>query len=589
MKPWFIGNTTIRNPYRLRDGLTALASSALNGNLVGKEREASFLDLLNENGIVDYKKGDKAFFGRKWRSTLWQLGFISLKLTRKRPGVPWPDFGVDRRLAEYARQIPEVSGRPYEVTPAGSRLIAAESPSQQQECFLRAVAAYRFPAIGDDEDSEDEAALGDEETLYFRPLMVVLQLLAQLKRERLEAWISREEMRSIAIFENSETNVQRSVALIGSYRLERKSAKDPVRFDVEYRRSAIGRHDDVVEADTLRDYADASVRHLLITGLFSRIGSAFGVAPEKQKVADELLKTAGETLDTTAYLRRLWNGAPLPTDSRTEAEEVIQSLASLLRSEGKAIEIRDTSAAPIEEVTLVRLELEDKYKNTREEEFAARQALEWENIVETLRALGTDRKRFPDPPAYLEWGLWRAFLAIDSLSTKPWDCRRFDVDRDFLPMHTAPGNGPDMIFEFDQFVLVVEVTFTASSRQEAAEGEPVRRHVAMEVMQREQSGKPVYGLFIANAIDSNTAETFSLGTWYKPDDTKLALRIVPLTLAQFCDTFEAAFSLCGRLEPAQIMQLLKDCLQHRAEDGPRWKVRIGEEVTAYLKTLQLPT
>src|SRR5581483_7767546 len=103
---------------------------------------------------------------------------------------------------------------------------------------------------------------------------------------------------------------------------------------------------------------------------------------------------------------------------------------------------------------------------------------------------------------------------------------------------------------------------TASSRQEGAEGEPVRRHVAMAV-ERETTGKPVFGLFIDNAIDSNTAETFRIGTWYRPDDSRLALRIVPLTLTQFCDIFAAAFQHHGRLEPAYLMQLLKDCLVHK--------------------------
>src|SRR5581483_2655151 len=149
------------------------------------------------------------------------------------------------------------------------------------------------------------------------------------------------------------------------------------------------------------------------------------------------------------------------------------------------------SSASIQDVTQIRLRLENEYRNVREEEYAKQQVHEWEDIVETMRKLAKNRRDFPDPPAYLEWVLWRAFLAINSLSNKPWDSRRFNVDRDFLPMHTAPGNGPDMIFEFDDFILVVEVTFTASSRQEGAEGEPVRRHVAMAV-ERETTGKPVF-------------------------------------------------------------------------------------------------
>lgn len=45
--------------------------------------------------------------------------------------------------------------------------------------------------------------------------------------------------------------------------------------------------------------------------------------------------------------------------------------------------------------------------------------------------------------------------------------------------------------------------------------------------------KPVYGMFIAVKIDTNTAETFRHGVWYARGDLKQRLDIVPLTLAQY--------------------------------------------------------
>ena len=41
--------------------------------------------------------------------------------------------------------------------------------------------------------------------------------------------------------------------------------------------------------------------------------------------------------------------------------------------------------------------------------------------------------------------------------------------------------------------------------------------------------KPVYGMFIAVRIDTNTAETFRHGIWYARGDVKQRLDIVPLT------------------------------------------------------------
>ncbi|MBI5409996.1 MAG: AlwI family type II restriction endonuclease [Nitrospirae bacterium] len=169
----------------------------------------------------------------------------------------------------------------------------------------------------------------------------------------------------------------------------------------------------------------------------------------------------------------------------------------------------------------------------------------------------------------------RTTLAIDSLTNKSYEARRFKVDQDFLPVSPAPGGGPDLIFEFEDFVVVVEVTLTESSRQEAAEGEPVRRHVAELAMQYE---KPVYGMFLANRIDSNTAETFRIGVWYNRDDTRMRLDIIPFTLAQFKVFFEAMFK-SRNVQVSAIRALLDACGTSRKDlHAPEWKVEIAQAV-----------
>jgi len=154
--------------------------------------------------------------------------------------------------------------------------------------------------------------------------------------------------------------------------------------------------------------------------------------------------------------------------------------------------------------------------------------------------------------------------------------RRFNIDQDFLPVSTAPGNGPDLIAEFVDCVVVIEVTLSENSRQEAMEGEPVRRHVADLMI---QYNKPVYGLFIANRIDSNTAETFRIGVWYTHDDERLNLHIVPFTLAQFSSLFRELFT-SGNVKPQAIVQLMSECEKFRHTcEAPQWKLRIEELVS----------
>lgn len=44
-------------------------------------------------------------------------------------------------------------------------------------------------------------------------------------------------------------------------------------------------------------------------------------------------------------------------------------------------------------------------------------------------------------PAYLEWILWRAFLAIDTLVNKPYEVRSFKIDQDFCLLVRLLGIG----------------------------------------------------------------------------------------------------------------------------------------------------
>lgn len=174
--------------------------------------------------------------------------------------------------------------------------------------------------------------------------------------------------------------------------------------------------------------------------------------------------------------------------------------------------------------------------------------------------------------------MWRAFLAIGSLVNEPWEARRFQIDHDYLPVHCAPGGGPDMIFEFSNTVVVVEVTLTRSSRQEAVEGEPVRRHVAKYVQQYEE--KEVFGLFLAVEVDSNTANTFRDGHWYLNDDQKISLSIVPMTLSDFSRFIESGTGRWSEM-PRLLKNMLVECRSRANEEAPDWKREINRIVTKY--------
>lgn len=149
------------------------------------------------------------------------------------------------------------------------------------------------------------------------------------------------------------------------------------------------------------------------------------------------------------------------------------------------------------------------------------------------------------------------------------------MDSDFLPVSAAGGGKGDLYCEFEDFTILTEVTMSTSSRQEAMEGEPVRRHVSDAVLKYD---KPVYGMFIAVRIDTNTAETFRHGIWYTKDDTKQRLDIVPLTLAQFQKYFVAMFE-ANKAAPEKLRDLIMKCeLRRDALEAPEWKLYIEETI-----------
>ena len=597
---WHISNTTVRTPYRLRTALVALETSHLHGNLLGKANEQAFADLLHDQGLVHSARrqssltADHSDLGRKWRVALAQLGFVTYHFTRRQ------HHSVDQKLKGLINGIPDLTGRPYEITPAGKLLLDAEEIISQQEIFLRALSAYRIPSILESRYKHKQ----------FSPLHFTLDVFQQLRIHDMEESISFEEMALFVQRSSADDGVDKVVDDIRTFRSTRESFDGPLRqfyyeayeeavlLDAPELANAPKNQDRVrkirTRANTLRDYADLNFRYLKATGLFKSRRRGITVAPERTEVVQGLTAEPLAVLDDSSYLHQLWQGATLPTDDRQTAVTVIRSLEQTIQQKGAELEVIEDASLDDKQLQIARHQLEAQLKNLNEEEFADQQAERAEEILRLLKLiLDNGRRSWADEdgisipsgemPAYFEWAIWRAFLAIDSLENKPWEARRFEIDQDMLPISHAPGYGPDMSFVFEEAIVVVEVTLTRSSRQEASEGEPVRRHVA-RYAENNTSDKTVFGLFIAPVVDTNTAHTFRSGDWYRSDDSKLNLHIVPMALADFRDLLRVI--LLNQKESAnQLRKLLMECRMEANQDAPRWKKAISELVQYKVESL----
>ena len=176
MRPWHLGNTTVRSPFRLRDGLVALSTSSLQGNLRGEEQERAFRRLLGEHGIVELGDDDTYSVGRKWRSALNKLGFLY-------PEVP-PASG-----------IPQSEIGPIDmITPNGWRLIRADTVPAMQECFLRALAAHYIPS----------ALERKFDFAVFSPLRHTLAIMLELEKQTGESRLNFVEMAIVVQLTSSD-------------------------------------------------------------------------------------------------------------------------------------------------------------------------------------------------------------------------------------------------------------------------------------------------------------------------------------------------------------------------------------------------
>lgn len=569
---WYIGNTTVRTPYRLIGALEHLPNSQFNGALSDKEDQAGFALFLDELGLVstDLNGNYTDLLGRKWRSALYQLGFITPPMSKRLPSGK-----IDPQLKPITDLVDGLTGRQYEVTPIGLRLGKSTNILEQQDCFLRALAAYQYPSVVEDGEGQP-----------FSPLRHSIAILLELERSTDSSRVSFEEFALVVQNSTSAEDVATICSRLISLRRARAAAAGNI---TAFDRSAYADASAVqgVKATTLRDYADLSMRYLKATGIFQSAGRGISLSPGRRLLAELLAADTDIIIDPTAYLSRLWRGADLPTDNLVESMVIIKDLRTRLEQRGVKTPILPATTDQ-KQIDTYRFGLETELRYLDEQEYADQQKHQFDEIMCWLSALASGKKvsgpagqqiSVPngEAPAYLEWALWRAFLAINNLVNKPWEARRFQIDQDFLPVGCAPGGGPDAFFEFDDTVIVLEATLSDSSRQEAMEGEPVRRHVADFEQRYKNSGKKVYGLFVARNVNSNTAHTFRMGEWYLPDDSPLYLDIVPIRLDQLISIFEARLSAPNTVKEP-LLKMLSKARGLVNRPAPQWKEHIAEIV-----------
>jgi len=229
---------------------------------------------------------------------------------------------------------------------------------------------------------------------------------------------------------------------------------------------------------------------------------------------------------------------------------------------------------------------EDKISEFNEIEFFKDQKKLSKEIIDTLEniegnLISYKGIEFEPEPEHLEWIIWRAFLAINSFNNEIKNTRGFPIDANFLPTHYASGGKEDLFFEFDDYCLLIEVTFKTGGSQFKDEVEPIYRHTAKKI--NFYRNKSVYCLFLAPQIDLNLSNSFQ-GSYFDSQNNEYTGNIIPMTIKQFTKIFGELFHKKNILTPLVFKDIFDKILLMKSEYKPKeWQFFINKTIEEKLQ------
>lgn len=278
------------------------------------------------------------------------------------------------------------------------------------------------------------------------------------------------------------------------------------------------------------DYADAFARYIRATQLvtFERKTFRLIIAPYKKTEVDFILqsfernpisfisqKDFKQYLFSSTNIRLLFDNESILVNKLNtlgvyvfEGQYSINGLKDLLESREEII-------------------LKEKIEETSKE---LKTYKDYDEIIDVFQQI--QHREVPDPPLFLEWNVWRAFVMLNYARMIQ---NNFLLDLDGMPLNYAPGKKPDIELHYGSFGVIVEVTLSTGQKQYEMEGEPVSRHFGRA---KEELHENLYCIFIANQISEGTLSYYfnlnRIYTKYYGGKTK----IIPLTIDDFVSFIE---------------------------------------------------
>ena len=529
------------------------------------------------------------FTGKPW-NTATQVSYIeTLVQDPNFEGTGSPSdmaFSARDRINRGPKALGFVDLKPtVRLTEAGTNFIDSELA---EEALLRQLLKFQLPS-----PYHTEVA-GKASVFFVKPYLEIFRLIDTL------GTVTFDEIMIFGMQLTSYTKFDEVVQKIYKFREEKKkhsgSYKD---FMGQYRDSEI---EDIYEeeilsgktktresrdaslqkfiktkASNMRDYTDACFRYLRATGLvsISQKGRSLSILPEKAEEVKYFLEHIDRKPcfvdDEKRYKKYLFD-AHLPvlyTDNRENLEQEVSKLTS---ASPEALTAKTVEELKKELRIAVRVR---KDKLIRDQVQRLKAYKSYLDVMEVFTDITNNS--FYDVPLMLEWNTWRAMTMLDGGDIRA----NLKFDDNGQPMATAAGNMADIVCDYGDFSLSVEVTMASGQRQYEMEGEPVSRHLAK--LKKEQ-GKEAYCFFIAPTINESCIAHF-----YTLHLANIAFYggksvIIPLELSVFEKMVEQSGNASYTPNPEQVRRLCEYSMQaaESAKDEKEWYQAVRNKALNWL-------
>lgn len=275
---WLIGNTGMRNPWRIPEGFKIYVESDQVGRIRTPEDQKAFKRLLAYKGVIggDPNKDKDASITRKYRLIFGKFGFIYPEVTSK-DGFKQEDIGP----VDY-------------ITPLGTLFYKAPNKAMQQECFLRGLVVPM-------EQIDSETA--------FSPLLWTLQIMLKLYDLVNDYRINFIEFAVCVQTSNPLSNISEVCNRIIEIRGNRRNAENTDEFDENLIHEEWTHY--CKEEGNFKEYADMNIRYLKTTGVIKEAGTGITLDPQHLQLIEKISSNALSHKSLLERYVELCNGAPL--------------------------------------------------------------------------------------------------------------------------------------------------------------------------------------------------------------------------------------------------------------------------------------